>query len=259
MGRTIVVTSGKGGVGKTTITANIASALAMLKYSVVAIDADIGLRNLDVVMGLENDIVYNLVDVTEKKCRVKQALIKDKRADDLYIIASSQNKDKTSVTPYEMEELTADLRQIFDFTVIDCPAGIEHGFKNAIAGAKEAIVVVTPQVSSVRDADKILNLLDKEPVEEVSLVINRTRADMMKKGEMMSIEDIMDILPAKLLGVVPEDKNVVISTNIGEPLVFTQNQAKSAYFNIAKRLTGQQVPLLGTDKKQSLLKRLAKI
>lgn len=259
MGRTIVVTSGKGGVGKTTITANIASALAMLKYSVVAIDADIGLRNLDVVMGLEDDIIYNLVDVTEKKCRIKQALIKDKRADELYIIASSQNKDKTSVSPCEMEELTYELSNVFDFTIIDCPAGIEHGFKNAIAGAKEAIVVVTPQVSSVRDADKILSLLEKEPIDEVSLVINRTRADMMKKGEMMSIEDILDILPAKLLGVVPEDKNVVISSNIGQPLVFTQNQAHSAYFNIAKRLSGQEVPLLENGKKQSFFKRLAKI
>ena len=259
MGRTIVVTSGKGGVGKTTITANIASALAMLNYSVVAIDADIGLRNLDVVMGLENEIKYNLVDVTEKKCRIKQALIRDKRAEDLYIIASSQSKDKTSVSPFEMEELTAELSSVFDFTVIDCPAGIEHGFKNAIAGAKEAIVVVTPQVSSVRDADKILSLLAKEPINEVSLIINRTRADMMKKGEMMSIEDILDILPAKLLGVIPEDKNVVISSNNGEPLVFTQSHTKSAYFNIAKRLTGQAIPLLEMNKKQSLFKRFAKI
>ena len=259
MGRTIVITSGKGGVGKTTCVANIATALALLNYSVVAIDADIGLRNLDVVMGMEDKITYNLVDLTEKKCRIKQALIPDKRVDSLYIIASSQTKDKTSVSPSEMRELTKELRGIFDFTIIDCPAGIEHGFKNAIAGADEAIVVVTPQVSSVRDADKILTLLDKEPFEEVSLLINRVRSDMMKKGEMMSIRDMLDILPAKLIGVVPEDKNVVITSNMGEPLVLSESSTRKAYFNIAKRITGQEVPLMETEKKNPFARIFAGI
>lgn len=259
MGRTIVITSGKGGVGKTTCVANIATALALLGHSVVAIDADIGLRNLDVVMGMEEMINYNLVDLIQNKCRIKQALIADKRVDNLYVIASSQTKDKTSVTPGEMRELSKELRDIFEFTIIDCPAGIEHGFKNAIAGADEAIVVVTPQVSSVRDADKILSLLDQEPFEEVSLLINRARADMMKKGEMMSIRDMLDILPAKLIGVVPEDKNVVITSNMGEPLVLFECPTKKAYMNIAKRLTGQEVPLMEISKKNPLARIFANI
>lgn len=257
-GRTIVITSGKGGVGKTTSSANIAASLALLGNSVVVIDADIGLRNLDVVMGLENKIVYNLVDLTERKCRVRQALISDGRIDNLYLIAASQTRDKSAVTPMQMIQLTRELAEIFDFTVIDCPAGIERGFRNAIAGAKEAIVVTTPQVSAVRDADKILSLLKKENFNTPLLVINRMRADMIKKGEMMSIDDMLDILPANLLGVIPEDRHIVVSSNMGQPAVLTKGSiASAAYMNIARRLCDEYVPLTELDPKPSFIRRLA--
>ncbi len=256
-GRTIVITSGKGGVGKTTCCANISSSLALLGNSVVVIDADIGLRNLDVVMGLEDRITYNLVDVTQRKCRVRQALISDGRIDGLYIIAASQTRDKSDVTPMEMIQLTKELSETFDFIVIDCPAGIERGFRNAIAGANEAIVVTTPQVSAVRDADKILSLLNKENFQTPHLVINRMRADMIKKGEMMSVEDMLDILPAKLLGVVPEDRQIVVSSNMGQPAVLTKGStACSSYMNIARRICYEDVPMYEIDKKPSILNRL---
>ena len=239
MSEVIVITSGKGGVGKTTTTANIGIGLAKLGKKVLVIDTDLGLRNLDVVLGLENRIVYNLVDVIEGKCRPKQAIIKDKRFQDLYLLPSAQTKDKSSVSPEQMKKLTEDLREDYDFVLLDCPAGIEQGFQNAIAGADKAIVVTTPEVSSIRDADRIIGLLEASGIRDNQLVINRLRVDMVKKGDMMSVEDVTEILAIDLLGVIPDDESVVIATNQGEPVVGEESPAGKGYENICRRLTGE--------------------
>lgn len=239
MGEVIVITSGKGGVGKTTTTANLGTGLALLGKKAVLLDTDIGLRNLDVVMGLENRIVYDLVDVVEGVCRVKQALIKDKRYDGLYLLPAAQTRDKNSVSPTQMLKLCDDLREEFDYIIVDCPAGIEQGFKNAIAGADRAIVITTPEVSAVRDADRIIGLLEANEIRKPLLLINRVRPVMVKRGDMMSIEDIIDILAIDLIGVVPDDENIIISTNRGEPAVAEKKSlAGQAYRNVAKRIIG---------------------
>ena len=219
MGEVIVVTSGKGGVGKTTTTANVGTGLAMMNKKVVLVDTDIGLRNLDLVLGLENRIVYTLVDVVENNCRLKQALIKDKRYDNLYLLPCAQTREKTAVTPEQMRALTEELKSEFDYVILDCPAGIEQGFKNAIAGVNRALVVTTPEVSAIRDADRIIGLLEANGISDNALIVNRIRMDLVKKGEMMSIDDVVDVLAIKLIGAVPDDENIVIATNQGEPLV----------------------------------------
>lgn len=248
MGEVIVVTSGKGGVGKTTTTANIGTGLALQNKSVVLIDADIGLRNLDVVMGLENRIVYDLVDVVEERCRTKQALIKDKRYNGLYIIPAAQTRDKNAVTPEQMKKLTEELKQEFDYVIIDCPAGIEQGFKNAIAGADKAVVVTTPEVSAVRDADRIIGLVEANDVKDPKLIINRIRPQMVKKGDMMNVDDIIEILAIDLLGIVPDDENIIVSTNRGEPAVADEkSQAGQAYRNITSRIMGENVPIMDLE------------
>lgn len=259
MSEVIVVTSGKGGVGKTTTTANVGTGLASLGKSVVLIDTDIGLRNLDVVMGLENRIVYNLVDVIEGNCRIKQALIKDKRYPSLYLLPSAQTKDKSAVSPEQMKKLIQELKEQFDYILLDCPAGIEQGFKNAIAGADRALVVTTPEVSAIRDADRIIGLLEANEFEKIELVINRLRHDMIRRGEMMTIDDVIDILAIPLIGAVPDDENVVISTNQGEPLVGSATQAGKAYLNISKRVTGEDIPLMEFDKGITLWARFSNI
>ena len=240
----IVITSGKGGVGKTTTSANVGTGLAILGKKVVLIDTDIGLRNLDVVMGLENRIVYNLVDVVEGNCRMKQALIKDKRYPNLFLLPSAQTRDKTSVNPGQMVKLVDDLREEFDYVLLDCPAGIEQGFQNAIAGADRALVVTTPEVSAIRDADRIIGLLEASGMKTIDLVVNRIRMDMVRRGDMMSLDDVMDILAIDIIGAVPDDEDIVISTNQGEPLVGIGTPAGQAYMDICKRITGETVPLL---------------
>ena len=239
-----MITSGKGGVGKTTTSANVGTGLAILGKRVVLIDTDIGLRNLDVVMGLENRIVYNLVDVVEGNCRMKQALIKDKRYPNLFLLPSAQTRDKTSVNPGQMVKLVDDLREEFDYVLLDCPAGIEQGFQNAIAGADRALVVTTPEVSAIRDADRIIGLLEASGMKTIDLVVNRIRMDMVRRGDMMSLDDVMDILAIDIIGAVPDDEDIVISTNQGEPLVGIGTPAGQAYMDICKRITGETVPLL---------------
>ena len=202
MGEVIVITSGKGGVGKTTTTANIGIGLSSAGKKVLVIDTDLGLRNLDVVLGLENRIVYNLVDVIESKCRLKQAVIKDTRFENLYLLPSAQTKDKTSVSPEQMKKLIDELKDDYDFILLDCPAGIEQGFKNAIAGAQRSIVVTTPEVSSIRDADRIIGLLEASGIRKNELLINRLRVDMVRRGDMMSVEDVTEILAIDLLGTI---------------------------------------------------------
>ena len=257
MSEVIVVTSGKGGVGKTTTSANVGTGLAKLNKKVVLIDTDIGLRNLDGVMGRENRIVYNLVDVVEGNCRAKQAMIKDKRYPNLYLLPSAQTRDKTSVSPEQMVALVNELREEFDYIILDCPAGIEQGFKNAIAGADRALVVTTPEVSAIRDADRIIGLLEANSMKKVDLIVNRIRMDMVKKGDMMSIEDVVDILAINLIGAVPDDENIVIATNQGEPLVGNDTLPGQAYMNICKRIMGEDVPMLDLAKNNGFFAKIA--
>jgi len=260
MGKAIVITSGKGGVGKTTTTANIGTGLAMLGYKVVVIDTDIGLRNLDVVMGLENRIVYDIVDVVEKTCRLKQGLIRDKRYEGLFLLPAAQTKDKTAVKPEQMLELVNALKEEFDYIIIDSPAGIEQGFKNSIAGADEAYIVTTPEISAVRDADRVIGLLEAKGIANPKVIVNRIRLDMVKRGNMMNVEDIIDILAVDLLGVVPDDEAIVISTNKGEPVVAEENpMSAKAFRNICKRITGEEVELLDLDSGEGKFTKLIKL
>jgi septum site-determining protein MinD len=243
--RIIVVTSGKGGVGKTTTTANLAAALAKEGYKVVAIDGDVGLRNLDVIMGLENRIVYTLIDVVEGTCRLNQALIKDKRIENLYLIPTAQSRTKDSVSADQMLSLCEELRKEFDFVLIDSPAGIESGFHNSAIGADEAIVITTPEVSAVRDADRIIGLLESMEKAPIRLVINRIKPEMVSRGEMLDVQDVLDILAVDILGIVPDDESIVTSANKGEPLTLgSTSQAAKAYSNISKRIIGEEVPIL---------------
>lgn len=257
MSEVIVVTSGKGGVGKTTSTANIGTGLARMDKKVVLIDTDIGLRNLDVVMGLENRIVYNLVDVTEGNCRIRQALIKDKHYPGLYLLPAAQTRDKSCVSQEQMRKLVDDLKPIFDYIILDSPAGIEQGFRNACAAADRALVITTPEVSAIRDADRIIGLLESDGLRKIDLIINRIRPDMVKRGDMMSVEDVTDILSASLIGVLPDEEAIVIASNHGEPVVGTDSLTGQAYMNICRRLTGEKVPLLNLDKPLSLRSRLS--
>lgn len=259
MSEVIVITSGKGGVGKTTTSANVGTGLAVLGKRVVLVDTDIGLRNLDVVMGLENRIVYNLVDVVEGNCRMKQALIRDKRYPNLYLLPAAQTRDKTAVNPEQMIKLTEDLKEDFDYILLDCPAGIEQGFYNAIAGAGRALVVTTPEVSAIRDADRIIGLLEHTGMEEIGLVVNRIRADMVRRGDMMSLADVQDILAVDIIGAIPDDENIVISTNQGEPLVGMGSAAGRAYLNVCRRLLGQNIPIESPGEAESFLVRLARV
>lgn len=256
MSEVIVITSGKGGVGKTTTSANVGTGLAILGKRVVLIDTDIGLRNLDVVMGLENRIVYNLVDVVEGNCRMKQALIRDKRHPNLFLLPSAQTRDKSSVNPGQMVKLVASLREEFDYILLDCPAGIEQGFKNAVAGADRAIVVTTPEVSAIRDADRIIGLLEADEMKHIDLIINRIRMDMVRRGDMMSVDDVMDILSVPVIGTIPDDEDIVISTNQGEPLAGMNGFAGQAYLNICRRILGESVPFLNFDNSRNLWSKI---
>ena len=257
MSEVIVITSGKGGVGKTTATANLGTGLARMQRKVVLVDTDIGLRNLDVVMGLENRIIYNLVDVVEGNCRMKQALIRDKRYPNLYLLPSAQTRDKSAVTPQQMVKLTDSLRESFDYILLDCPAGIEQGFQNAVAGADRAIVVTTPEVSAIRDADRIIGLLEAHGIRDIQLLVNRVRIDMIRRGNMMSIEDVVDILAVPLIGAVTDDENVVISTNQGEPLAGNDSKAGQAFFQICRRIEGEEVPISDFSREESLFARIS--
>jgi septum site-determining protein MinD len=254
--KVVTIASGKGGVGKTTSVANIAVALALLGQKVTCIDGDIGLRNLDVVLGLENRIVYDLVDIIEGRCRLRQAMIRDKRLPELYLIPAAQTRDKTAVSPTDMIHLCDELRQEVDWIIIDSPAGIERGFKNAIAPSDRVLVMTNPEISAVRDADRVIGLLDSEGKGPAALVINRVDLAMVKRGDMLSVDDVLDLLAIELIGIVPEDENVIVASNKGQPLALdAKNKAGMAFQNIARRLLGEQVPFLDLAS-QTLLQRL---
>ena len=259
-GRVIVITSGKGGVGKTTTNANIGTALARAGNKVVMIDTDLGLRNLDLLLGLENRIVYTIVDVVEKRCKLKQALVKDKKNPNLCLLAAAQTRDKTAVKEEELKDICEQLKKDFDFILVDCPAGIEQGFQNAVAGASEAIVVTTPEMSAVRDADRIIGLLEaKEEIKSYKLLLNRVRPNLIKSNDMMSVEDVVEILSADLVGIIPEDTGIITSTNKGEPIVNEENSlAGKAYRNVARRIMGEEVPFLDLEEETSFMHKVKK-
>jgi len=248
MGVSIVITSGKGGVGKTTTTANIGTALASIGKKVVVIDGDTGLRNLDVLLGLENRIVYTIIDVIEGRCRLKQGLIKDKRLPNLCLLPTAQTKDKDDIRAQDMLKIVKELKEEFDYVLIDSPAGIEQGFENAVIGADKAIIVVNPEITSVRDADRVIGKLDSKGLEDHAVIINRLNYQMTKNGDMLDVTDIIETLSVELLGVVPDDKNVTISTNKGEPIVLEEGAyAGQAFKNIARRIIGEEVPLMNLE------------
>jgi septum site-determining protein MinD len=252
----VTIASGKGGVGKTTSVANIAVALASRGNKATCVDGDIGLRNLDVVLGLENRIVYDLVDVIEGRCRLRQAMIRDKRLPDLYLIPAAQTRDKTAISPSDMVRLCDELRQEVDWIIIDSPAGIERGFKNAIAAADRVLVMTNPEISAVRDADRVIGLLDADEKGPAALIINRLDLAMVKRGDMLSVEDVLDLLAIELIGIIPEDENVIVASNKGQPLALDgKSKSGQAFQNIARRLMGEQVAFMDLESK-NLFQRL---
>jgi len=261
-GRVIVITSGKGGVGKTTTSANIGTALAKQGYKVVLIDTDLGLRNLDLLLGLENRIVYTIVDVIEERCKLKQALVKDKKNPNLSLLAAAQTRDKSAVNAEQLKEICDTLKAENDFVLVDCPAGIEQGFQNAVAGASEAIVVTTPEMSAIRDADRIIGLLGAkdEKITSTKLLLNRVRPNLIKTNEMMSVDDVVEILAIPLIGVIPEDTGIITSTNKGEPIVNEEDAlAGKAYRNVAQRILGEEVPFLDLDEPKGFVAKIKNV
>lgn len=259
-GKVVTITSGKGGVGKTTTTANLGIALASTGDKVVCIDSDIGLRNLDVVMGLENRIVYDLVDAIEGRCRTSQAMIRDKRFESLFLIPAAQTRDKNAVSPSDMVRLCDALREEMDWILIDSPAGIERGFRNALAPSDEVLVVTNPEVSAVRDADRIIGLVEAEEKGPAKLIINRLNPGMVKRGDMISADDVVELLAVKLIGIVPEDEAVLVSTNHGSPVVLNEkSRAGQAFADIARRLKGETVPWMDLDEKDGFFNRIGKL
>lgn len=259
-GKVVTITSGKGGVGKTTTTANLGIALASMGHKVVCIDTDIGLRNLDVVMGLENRIVYDLVDAIEGRCRLTQAMIRDRRYENLFLIPAAQTRDKSAIAPSDMVKLCDALRAEVDWIIIDSPAGIERGFRNALAPSDEVLVITNPEVSAVRDADRIIGLVEAEEKGPARLIINRINPKMVKRGDMLSAEDVVGLLAVPLIGIVPEDEAVLVSTNHGQPVVLNGNsKAGLAFLNIGKRLMGEEVPWIELDEKSGLFNRLGQL
>lgn len=256
-GKVVTISSGKGGVGKTTATANLGISLASLGKKVVVIDADIGLRNLDVIMGLENRIVYDLVDIVEGRSKLRQAMIKHKKFDDLFLIPAAQTRDKMAVSPEDMVKLTDELREDFDYVLIDSPAGIERGFRNALEPADEVLIVTNPEVSAVRDADRIIGLIEAADKGPGKLIINRLKTDLVKKGEMLSSEDVFDILGLTIIGIIPEDELVLSASNSGVPVTLNmQSKAGMAFNNVARRVIGEDVPFMNLDENPGILQRL---
>lgn len=258
--KVVTISSGKGGVGKTTTSANLAVALAQENQKVVCIDGDIGLRNLDVILGLENRIVYDIVDVVEGRCRIRQAMIRDKRLPELFLIPAAQTRDKSAVSPSDMIRLCEELREEMDWIIIDSPAGIERGFRNALAPADLVLVVTNPEVSSVRDADRIIGLVEAEEKGPAQLILNRVNPALTKRGDMLSTEDVLELLAIKLIGVIPEDESVIVASNRGQPVTFANHsKAGQAFHNIAKRLLGEDIPFMNIEANNGFINKLTKL
>jgi septum site-determining protein MinD len=262
MTRIIVITSGKGGVGKTTVTSNLGAALARLNRKVALVDADFGLRNLDLLLGLEERVVYTALDVLAGECRLAQALVRDKRLEGLVLLPAAQNRNKEAVEPEQMKTIIAALAKGYDYIMVDCPAGIELGFRNAIAAAKEAVIVTTPEIAAVRDADRVIGLLEAEGISKINLIVNRVKPHMIEENKMMSVEDVLELLGVPLIGIVPDNELVIVATNRGEPLVVGHQDSipALAFQNIARRLEGEKVPFLDfTIPDGNLLTRLRRM
>ena len=259
MSEVLVITSGKGGVGKTTTTSNIGAGLAMLGYKTVLIDADLGLRNLDLVLGMENRIVFTITDVFEGECKLSQALIRNKNVNNLYLLPASQVRDKSAVSRENMYLLIQELKKDFDYIIIDCPAGIEEGFRNSIVGVDRALVVTTPEVSAIRDADRIIGLLEANEIHKIDLIVNRVRHQMVKTGEMMSAEDVTEMLAINLIGIIPDDIEIIKSANEGSPIVMQEQSTilKTSYMDICKRVLGEEIEFKKEEPK-STFKQLVK-
>jgi len=258
--RAITITSGKGGVGKTTVVANLGIALAMQGQRVVVLDADVGLRNLDVMLGLENRIVYDLVDVIEGRCRLRQALVRDRRLSELFLLPAAQTRDKSAVQPDDMVRVCENLREQHDFILIDSPAGIEQGFRYAIAPADEILIVTNPEMAAVRDADRVIGLIEAEEQGPARLIVNRIRPNLVRRGEMLGVADVVELLAIDLVGTVPDDKAMLIAANRGRPIAFSNNSspARLALHNIARRLRGEDVPFL-TLREPGLFERIFRL
>ncbi|MDJ0678713.1 MAG: septum site-determining protein MinD [Xenococcaceae cyanobacterium MO_167.B52] len=262
MSRIIVVTSGKGGVGKTTVTSNLGAALAKLNRKVALLDADFGLRNLDLLLGLEERVVYTALDVLAGDCRLAQALVKDKRLNGLVLLPAAQNRNKEAVSPEDMKKIASALAKGYDYIIVDCPAGIELGFRNAISAAKEALIVTTPEIAAVRDADRVIGLLEAEGIHKISLIVNRVKPKMVEDNKMMSVDDVLELLAVPLIGVIPDDERVIVATNKGEPLVIGEEKCLPAnsFMNIAKRLEGEKVPFIDLmSENDNILSRLRRM
>ncbi|AFZ19064.1 septum site-determining protein MinD [Allocoleopsis franciscana] len=262
MSRIIVITSGKGGVGKTTVTANLGMAIARCGRQVVLVDADFGLRNLDLLLGLENRVVYTAIDVLAGQCRLEQALVKDKRQDGVVLLPAAQSRMQESVTPAQMKKLLSVLAQKFEYILVDCPAGIESGFQNAIAAAQEALIVTTPEIAAVRDADRVVGLLEAQGIKKIHLIVNRLKPTMVQADQMMSVQDVQEILAIPLIGIIPDDERVIISSNRGEPLVLAEHVSLPgiAMNNIARRLEGEKIPFLDLmAEHDSLINRIRRL
>ncbi len=256
----ITITSGKGGVGKTTATANLGAALADIGLRVACIDADIGLRNLDVVMGLENRIVYDLVDVVEGRCKLRQAMIRDKRLETLFLIPAAQTRDKTAISPQDMVRIAEEMRPNFDWILIDSPAGIERGFRNAIAPADDVLIITNPEVSAVRDADRIIGLIEAEEKGPGKLLLNRVKPEMVRRGDMLATEDILDVLAIELIGIIPEDESVIVASNRGTAAALDpRSKAGEAFRNIARRLNGEHVPFQDLEAQDGFFGRISRL
>ncbi len=258
--RVITITSGKGGVGKTTVTANLGVALALMGQRVVCLDADIGLRNLDMILGLENRIVYDVVDVVEGRCKLRQALIKDKRLPELHLLPAAQTRDKSAVKPEDLVRVCEDMKPDLDFILVDSAAGIEEGFRTAMAPADEVLIVTNPEISAVRDADRVVGLVEASEKGPARLVVNRLKPEMVSRGDMLDTADVLDILAIELVGIVPEDETVLVSTNRGNPVVLNDHSmAGLAFRNIARRLMGEDVPFLTFRESSNIFERLFRI
>jgi septum site-determining protein MinD len=256
-GTTIVITSGKGGVGKTTTTANMGTALAMRGHRVVVIDTDIGLRNLDVIMGMESRVMFDLVDVTEGKCKAHQAMVRDRHRHELYLLPAAQTRDKNCLHPEKLQALCRSLEDEFDYVIVDSPAGIDQGFRTAISAAREAVVVVNPEVAAIRDADKVIGLLEASGLRRPKLVINRVSPEMVRRGDMMGQDDIVSLLSVEVLGMVPMDERLIVATNRGIPAVYDRKSAAGAAFlKIAARIDGDESPAPAADHRSGMLERV---
>lgn len=257
MGESIVIASGKGGVGKTVLTAYIGAGLAQLEKRVLVIDTDLGLRNLDVVLGLENQVLYNLVDVIHGVCRPEDAWIQDGQCEHLYLLPAAQTKEQSSVSPSQIHDLVQKLKECFDYILLDGPSGIEQGFQNAVAGGDRVIVVTTPEVSAVRDADRVIGLLHAQKVRDVTLLINRIRTDLVRRGDMMPVDTVTDLLPVPLLGVIPDDDQVMVAANRGTPALALESSVGKAYYNICRRITGEEIPFSDLNSSRGFFSRIS--